>query len=100
MGIVQSECSARNRTDFLKLRTAGENFVWAHRLNVADDALAYSCYAITVAFSALLHHCRDSLHWRGVIAFDCVKATACFAAAICCVQPSRLARASTVPSGT
>ena len=59
MGIVQSECSARNRIDFLKLRTAGENFVWAHRLNVADDALAYSCYAITVAFSVLLHHCRD-----------------------------------------
>ena len=36
----------------------------------------------------------------GVIAFDCGKAAACFAASICCVQPSRFARASTVPSGT
>jgi len=36
----------------------------------------------------------------GVIAFDCDEAEACFAAAICCVQPSRFARASTVPSGT
>ena len=45
--------------DFLKLRTAGENFVRAHRLNVADDALAHSCYALAVTFSAFLHHRRD-----------------------------------------
>ena len=32
--------------------------------------------------------------------FDCGKATACLAAAICLVQPSRFARASTVPSST
>jgi len=47
--------------DFLKLRTAGENFVRAHRLNVADDALAHSCYALAVAFSAFLHHRRDCI---------------------------------------
>jgi hypothetical protein len=44
---------------FSQTANSGENFVWANRLNLADDALAYSCYAITAAFSALLHRCRD-----------------------------------------
>ena len=47
-------------------------------------------HPLSIAFSPLVDHCRDDC--IGVIAFDCGKATACFTAAICCVQPSRFAR--------
>ena len=48
-----------NRVDFLKLRTAGENFVRTHGFNVANDAFAQTRHAFTVAFCAFFRHCRD-----------------------------------------
>jgi hypothetical protein len=59
-GIVQSKRSARNRIDFLTLRTAAEDFVRFHSFNMPDKLFAHSRYSLAIALSALLHHCRKS----------------------------------------
>jgi hypothetical protein len=49
---------------------------------MASNSLAHGAHALAVALSRLLHHCRDDCN--GVIASDCGKAIAGFAASICC----------------